>query len=136
MLTNSMPKDEEIALCIGAAISNQDPDALKSLGLDEVSLQSIQKVWRRIEAAFTPAERHWFRQVCKGEAYQEKPAPVLSLRPNRCFILLSDLDRIGVRCNSAYRQTDGTPAILDSDLPSLAIDCGLRSRERFKRYQW
>lgn len=135
MLTNSMPKDEEIAICIGATISNQDPDALKSLGLDEVSPRSIQKVWRRIEAVFTPAERYWFRQVCKGETRQRETAPMPSLRPNRCFILLSDLE-IGVPCNSVYRQTDGTLAILDSELAGLAVDTGLRSRKRFKRYQW
>ena len=132
MLTDFMPKDEEIALCIGAAIANQDPDALKSLGLDGVSLKSVQKVWRRIETVFTPAERHWFRQACKGEVYQGKLAPALLLRPNRRFIPLSDLDGISVQCR-VYRQTDGTFAILDSDLPGLAIDCGLRSRERWRQ---
>lgn len=136
MLTDFTPKDEEIALCIGAAIAKQDPDALKSLGLDGVSLKSIQKVWRRIEAVFTPTERHWFRQTCKGEVYQEKRAPaLLLLRPNRRFILLSEFDGISVQCR-VYRQTDGTLAILDSDLSGLAIDCGLRSREKFiKVYQ-
>lgn len=120
----------EIAIRIGVAIAHRNLDVLHTLDLSESRINDLKTVWHRIELAFPPEDRVWFKEVLRGEVSERRsPISLEKLKPTIILIRVSELVGFNLEIiGEMYRQTDGTSAVAINNLP-LYIDAARQQRQ-------
>lgn len=132
MPSTNYPPETEIAIRLGVAIAHRNLDVLQGLDLTDSSMMELKAVWQRIELAFSPEERVWFKEILQGKVLERQShSHIEKLKPTIVLIRVSDLVGFSLEITGeVYRQTDGTVAVEAGNLP-LYADLARQKREAF-----